>query len=62
MKLGITMLIHSKDDHNSSLNSHVFWDTLYNKAKIHSINTSKGYIADVGVFSDNAKVTVYKFL
>ena len=27
------------------MNSQVFWDTLYNKAKIHRINTSKGYIA-----------------
>ena len=51
------MLIHNKD-----WIPMFFWDTLYNKAKIHSINTSKGYIADVGVFSDNAKVTVYKFL
>ena len=35
---------------------------LYNKAEIHSINTSKGDTADVGIFSDNAKVTVYEFL
>ena len=37
-------------------------EVLYNKAEIHSINTSKGDTADVGVFSDNAKVTVYEFL
>ena len=35
---------------------------MYNKAEIHSINTSKGDTADVGIFSDNAKVTVYEFL
>ena len=37
-------------------------ERLYNKAEIHSINTSKGDTADVGMFSDNAKVTVYEFL
>ena len=37
-------------------------EELYNKAEIHSINTLKGDTADVGVFSDNAKVTVYEFL
>ena len=37
-------------------------DTLYNKEEIHSINTSKGDSTDVGIFSDNAKVTVYEFL
>ena len=37
-------------------------EKLYNKAEIHSINTSKGDTADVGMFSDNAKVTVYEFL
>ena len=37
-------------------------EELYNRAEIHSINTSKGDTADVGVFSDNAKVTVYEFL
>ena len=31
-------------------------------AEIHSINTSKGDTADVGIFSDNTKVTVYEFL
>ena len=29
---------------------------------MHSINTSKGDAADFGVFSDNSKVTVLKFL
>ena len=37
-------------------------EVLYNKAEIHSINTLKGYTNDVGIFSDNAKVTVYEFL
>ena len=37
-------------------------ERLYNKAEIHSINTSKGDTADVGTFSDNVKVTVYEFL
>ena len=37
-------------------------DMLYNKQEIHSINTSKGDSNDVGIFSDNAKVTVYEFL
>ena len=37
-------------------------ERLCNKAEIHSINTSKGDTADVGIFSDNAKVTVYEFL
>ena len=37
-------------------------EVLYNKAEIHSINTSKGDTTDVGIFSDNAKVTVYEFL
>ena len=36
-------------------------EELYNKAEVHSINTSKGDSADVGVFSDNAKVTIYEF-
>ena len=35
-------------------------EVLYNKAEIHSINTSKGDTADVGIFSDNAKVTIYE--
>jgi len=37
-------------------------EDLYNRAEIHSINTSKGDTADVGIFSVNAKVTVYEFL
>ena len=37
-------------------------EELYTKAEIHSINTSKGDTSDVGIFSDNAKVTVYEFL
>ena len=37
-------------------------ERLYNEAEIHSINTSNGDIADISVFSDNAKVTVYEFL
>ena len=35
---------------------------MYNKAEIHSINTSKGDTADVGIFSDNARITIYEFL
>ena len=35
---------------------------LYNKAEVHSINTSKGDAEDVGVFCDNAKVTIFEFL
>ena len=31
---------------------------LYNKAEVHSINTSKGDASDVGVFLDNSQVTV----
>ena len=37
-------------------------EVLYNKAEIYSINTSKRDIADIGMFSDNTKVTVYEFL
>ena len=37
-------------------------EVLYNKAEIHSSNTSKGDTADVGIFSDNAKVSVHEFL
>ena len=29
---------------------------------MHSTNTSKGDAVDVGVFSDNSKVTVFEFL
>ena len=32
---------------------------LYNKAEVHSNNTSKG---DVGIISDNSQVTVFEFL
>ena len=37
-------------------------EELYNKAEVHSINTSKGDAADIGAFSDNPKVTVFEFL
>ena len=37
-------------------------EDIYNKAEVHSINTSKGDAADVGIFSDNSQVTVFKFL
>ena len=37
-------------------------EELYNEAEIHSINMSKGDIADIGMFSDNTKITVYEFL
>ena len=37
-------------------------EDLYNKAEVHSINTSKGDALDVGIFSDNSKVTVFEFL
>ena len=37
-------------------------EELYNKAEVSSINTSKGDAADVGVFPENAKVTVFEFL
>ena len=30
--------------------------------EVHSINTSKGDAADVGIFSDNSQITVFKFL
>ena len=36
-------------------------EELYNKAEIHSINSSKGDTNDVGIFSDNAKETIYEF-
>ena len=36
-------------------------EEIYNKAEIHSINTSKGDSLDVGVFSNNSKVTVFEF-
>ena len=37
-------------------------EKLYNKDEVHSINTSKGDAADVGIFSDNSQVTVFEFL
>ena len=37
-------------------------EDMYIKAEVHSINTSKGHTADVGIFSDNAKETVFEFL
>ena len=37
-------------------------EEMYNKAEVHSINTSKGFTTEVGTFSDNAKVTIFKFL
>ena len=37
-------------------------EELYSKAEVHSINTSKGNAADVGIFSDNSQVTVFEFL
>ena len=37
-------------------------EELYNKAGVHSINTSKGDSVDVGIFSDNSKVTGFEFL
>ena len=35
---------------------------LCNKTEVHSINTSKGDAADVGIFSDNSQTTVFEFL
>ena len=37
-------------------------EEMYNTAEVHSINTSKGDTSDVGIFSDNATMTVYEFL
>ena len=37
-------------------------EDLYNKTEVHSINTSKGDAADVGIFSDNSQITVFEFL
>ena len=34
-------------------------EEIYNKAEIHSINTSKGDSLDVGVFSNNSMETVF---
>ena len=36
-------------------------EEMYNKAEVHSINTSKGETADVGIFSDNTEVTIFEF-
>ena len=35
---------------------------LYNKTEVHSINTSKGDAANVGIFLDNSQTTVFEFL
>ena len=37
-------------------------EELYNKVEVHSIITSRGDAADVGIFSDNYQVTVFAFL
>ena len=37
-------------------------ETAYNEAEVHSINTSKGDDTEVGVFSDNAEITIFEFL
>ena len=37
-------------------------EELYNKAKVHSINTSQGDAAEIRIFSDNYQVIVFKFL
>ena len=37
-------------------------EDFYNKTEVNSINTSKGDAADVGMFSDNSQITVFKFL
>ena len=37
-------------------------EDLYNKTEVHSINTSKGDEADVGIFSDNSQSKVFEFL
>ena len=37
-------------------------EEVYNRAEIHSINTSKGDSQDVGVFYNNSTVTVFEFL
>ena len=34
----------------------------YNRAEVHSINTSKGDTEDVGMFSDNSQTTFLNFL
>ena len=37
-------------------------EELYNMMEVHSINTSKGDAADVGIFSDNSQTTLFEFL
>ena len=37
-------------------------ETAYNEAEVHSINTSQGDDTEVGVFSDNAEITIFEFL
>ena len=37
-------------------------EEIYKRAEVHSINNSKGDSLDIGVFSDNSKVTVFEFL
>ena len=37
-------------------------EKLYNKAEVHPINASKDEAADVDIFSDNSKVTIFEFL
>ena len=37
-------------------------EEMYNRAEVHSINTSKGDTAEVGIFSDNAKISIFEFL
>ena len=37
-------------------------ESAYNEAEVHSINTSKGDDTEVGVFSDNAEITILEFL
>ena len=37
-------------------------EDLYNKTEVHSINTSNGDAADVGIFSGNSQTMVFEFL
>ena len=37
-------------------------EDLYNKTEVHSINTSKGDAAYVGIFLNNSQTTVFEFL
>ena len=37
-------------------------EEMYYTAEVHSVNTSKGDTVDVGIFSDNARMTIYEFL